>query len=244
MLSLLWKEWHEQSWKLAFGSLILGAFALIGLHARVVADELLLQWVCFLAVALLPVLASTGLIPAERDDGTLESLLSLPIAPWRVFAVKSAMGVVLTAGPIFVAAIVSVVFAGGREMPGAAMAGLYVRTLAAALSLFFWMYALTVRLPTETRASLIAMAVLIMWLLIALGLTQTAEHTVWRPSVEITVPSPSPLWVICPFVFLIPPKNIGPTLMLGAVFIQASIAALLLFWASSRFARPTVSEGL
>src|SRR6185437_11506303 len=79
MRSLLWKEWREQSWKLVFGSLILAAFAFIGLHARIVADELLLQWVCLLAVALLPVLASTGLVPAERDDGTLETLFSLPI---------------------------------------------------------------------------------------------------------------------------------------------------------------------
>src|SRR5689334_8801214 len=39
MRSLLWKEWHEQSWKLAFGCVVLAALAVIGLRARVVADD-------------------------------------------------------------------------------------------------------------------------------------------------------------------------------------------------------------
>ena len=39
MHSLLWKEWHEQSWKLGFGCVVLGALALIGLHSRIIADE-------------------------------------------------------------------------------------------------------------------------------------------------------------------------------------------------------------
>src|SRR5580765_6078047 len=176
MQSLLWKEWHEQRWKLAFGSLILGAFALIGLRARVVADEMLLEWICFLAVALLPVLASTGLIPSEREDGTFETLLSLPVAPRRIFMVKFWMGIVLTTGPLIVAGVVSLFLAGGRELSSGAIAALYGKSLAASVVLFLWMFALTVRLPTETRASLIAMAVLIMWLIVTLGLTQASEN--------------------------------------------------------------------
>src|SRR3954466_797117 len=103
MRSLLWKEWHEQRWKLAFGSLILGAFALIGLRARVVADELLLEWLCFLAVILLPVMASTGLVASEREEGTMETLLSLPVTAGRIFWTKALTGVMLTAGPLLVA---------------------------------------------------------------------------------------------------------------------------------------------
>jgi hypothetical protein len=153
------------------------------------------------------------------------------------------MGILLTAGPIFVAAAVSIAFAGGREMSSAAIAGLYVRTLVAALSLFFWMYALTVRLPTETRASLIAMAVLIMWLLISLGMTQSTQLSVFH-AIAPAPPAPSNVRLIDPFVFLMAPQNAGASLWIGAAFIQSLIAAILLLWASRRFARPTASEGL
>ena len=40
MQSLLWKEWHEQSWKLAFSCILLGAMAVaaaVGEGAQVVA---------------------------------------------------------------------------------------------------------------------------------------------------------------------------------------------------------------
>jgi len=242
MRSLLWKEWHEQRWKLAFGSLILGAFALIGLRARVVADELLLEWLCFLSVVLLPVMASTGLIASEREERTIESMLSLPVAPARIFWIKTLIGVLLTAGPLVVAGVISLIVAGGRELSTPAMALFFAKSIAAALSLFFWMFALTVRLPTETRASLIAMAVVVMWLLISLGITQASEASVFHPR-PVDQPPPSNLWLACPFVFLIPPKTTTAGFVVASLFVQAAIAAMLLFWASRQFAAPTTTEG-
>jgi hypothetical protein len=243
MRSLLWKEWREQSWKLVFGSLIFAAFAFIGLHARIVADELLLQWVCFLAMALLPILASTGLVPAERDDGTLDTLFSLPIAPVRIFLIKASMGVLLTAGPILITAAVSLLIAGGREMSSAGIVGFYLRTIIAALSLFVWMFALTISLPTETRASLIAMAVLIMWILISLGLDHPVEHSVFHATAP-PLESPSYVSVIDPLFFMASPQNAGRLIWLAAAAVQSIIAAFLLFAASRLFARPTSAEGL
>ena len=243
MRSLLWKEWHEQRWKLAFGSVILGAFALIGLRARVVADELLLQWLCFLAVTLIPVLASSGLVAFEREEGTFESLLSLPVAPRRVFLVKTVMGVLMTAGPIVVAMAVSLLVAGGREITTGAMTAMFLGSLAAALSLFFWMFALTVRLPTETRASLIAMAVLIMWLIVTLGLRQASGISLVEYPQGMPKAAPSPLWVTCPFVFLIAPRGVTSGLLTAAVFVQAAIAAALVLWAGWRFAATSSAEG-
>lgn len=242
MQSLLWKEWREQSWKLVFGSLILAAFAFIGLHARIVADELLLQWVCFLAVTLLPVLASTGLVPAERDDGTLQTLFSLPIAPERIFVIKSTMGILLTAAPIIVTAAVSVMIAGGRELSSSEILAFYLRSAIAALSLFVWMFALTIRLPTETRASLIAMAVLIMWILISLGLDKAVSQSLVDSNGPHVVPS---FWsTIDPLFFMATPQNADTLLWIEAAVVQAIIAAMLVLWAARQFAKPTVSEGL
>jgi len=233
MRSLLWKEWHEQRWKLAFGSLILAAFAVIGLRARVIADEQLVQWVCFLAIALLPVLASTGLIPAERDDGTLETLLALPVNAGRIFLVKTLVGVLLVAGPLLVTAAASLAVAQGREMAAGDMAGFYLRTLATALVLFFWMFALTVRLPNETRASLITLALLIMALLVTLGILQLPGNDRTHAL----------LWLVSPFVFLVQRVNIPASLQAGAVLVQAVMALLLWLWAARQFPKTTDAEG-
>ncbi|MDB5295230.1 MAG: hypothetical protein JWO31_1213, partial [Phycisphaerales bacterium] len=97
MRILLWKEWHEQRWKLGFSSLLLAAFALIGLRSRVVADEAVLAVLTTLGTLLLPVLAVVGLVPPERADGTLEALLALPVRPGRVLAAKALAGAALVA---------------------------------------------------------------------------------------------------------------------------------------------------
>src|ERR1700722_4488605 len=107
MRSLLWKEWREQSWKLGFGCIVLTALAVIGLHARIIDDESMVVMVCFLGVTLLPVLSSTGLVPAERSEGSLESLLALPVKSWRILLAKTAMGLLLCTGPLLAAAAAS-----------------------------------------------------------------------------------------------------------------------------------------
>ena len=246
MRSLLWKEWHEQRWKLAFGSLILGAFALIGLRTRIVPDQSVLEWLCFLAVTLVPVLASTGLIAAEREDGTFRMLMSLPVAPGRILWVKVGIGVLLTAGPIWVAMVVSLLVAGGREMTAGDMTLLYVRSLATALGLFFWMFALTARLPTETRASLIAMAVVIAWLIVVVGMSHSWETPLYHNPMAVPPAkpeTPSIGWTVCPYVFLLAPENFSAWRMIGSALVQVLIAWLLMFWVSRRFAPAATAEG-
>jgi ABC-2 family transporter len=246
MPSLLWKEWHEQRWKLAFGSLILGAFALIGLRTRIVPDQSVLEWLCFLAVTLVPVLASTGLVAPEREDGTFQTLMSLPVAPGRILGVKIAMGVLLTAGPIMVAMGVSLLVAGGREMTSGTMVLLYVRSVATALALYFWMFALTARLPSETRASLIAMAVVIGWLIVVVGMSHSWETPLYHnpmvvPPVKHETPSIG--WTVCPYVFLLAPENFSAWRMVGSALVQVLIVWLLMFWVSRRFAPAASTEG-
>ncbi|HZL35288.1 MAG TPA: ABC transporter permease [Tepidisphaeraceae bacterium] len=228
MRSLLWKEWHEQRWKLAFGSLILGAFAGVGLHARVIADENLLEMVCFLAVLLLSVMSSTGLVPAEREEGTMRMLLALPVRPSLVFSIKMLIGVLLCVVPLIFSALVSIAIAGGREISTASILALHARTLAATLSLYFWMLALTVRLPTEARASLIAIGVLIIWMMLTLGLLAGED---WhRPGIL------SRLMALDPFVFLAGFPHTGWVVSLAlAACVQATIALALCLWAAWQF---------
>jgi hypothetical protein len=220
MPTLIWKEWHEQSWKLGFGCLVLGALALIGLRSRIVADATMLMWVCFLGLALLPVLSSTGLVPAERSEGSFESLLALPVSPWRILAAKTLMGLVLCAGPMLVATVVSVLAAGNREMSDHWMVYLYARSTLATLSLFIWMLALTIRLPNETRAGLLGIGVLIFWMLATAGLAQ--------PPVPRLVFAVSPL---C-FAYGVRANAVPP--LAEVLIVQTLIAVILWIWASKR----------
>jgi len=236
MRNLLWKEWHEQSWKLGFGCVVLGAMALIGFRSRVMADEIMMMWVNFLALTLLPVLSSTGLMPAERGEGSLESLLALPVEPKRILLAKTMMGVALCAAPMILAAAISVCVTQGREISVMAMLLFYAGSLVTTLSLFFWMLALTIRLPSETRAALLGVGILILWMMATVGLAY--------PSV------PRLVMVISPFALVYRvvnetdgPGSINSLPSINEVFFvvvtlaaQALIVRLLWAYASRRVA--------
>lgn len=222
MRSLLWKEWHEQWWKLAFGSLILAAFAVIGLHARAVPDSETLEWLAVLAALLLPIMASTGLVPPERDDGTLDTLLALPVPVSKIFLVKLAFGLLLCLGPIAAATLASIATAGGREVALGEMITLSLRTAGVTLSLFIWMFTLTIRLPSETRAAMITIGVLIIWALASAGMG----------SDQYVNQHASPLWVISPFVYLFGPTRTDAIPLLEVLLLQLAIATALCYWAA------------
>lgn len=221
MRSLLWKEWHEQWWKLAFGSLILAAFAAIGLHARAVPDSETLEWLAVLAALLLPIMASTGLVPPERDDGTLDTLLALPVPVSKIFLVKLAFGLLLCVGPILAATLASIATAGGREVALSEMITLSLRTAGVTLSLFIWMFTLTIRLPSETRAAMITIGVLIIWTLASAGMG------IERHDAAAT----SSLWIISPFVYLFGPTTGDKFFLPLTLTVQTIIALALCYWA-------------
>jgi hypothetical protein len=222
MRSLLWKEWLEQSWKLAFGCIVLAALTLIGLRARIVADDTMAMTVCFVAMTLLPVLSSTGLVPAERSEGAFDALVALPVQPWRIFLAKMILGLLLCVVPVMLAGIASVILTRGREMTSGQMIDLYLRSTLATVSLFLWMVFVTLRLPSEGRAALVAMGMWIIWALATIGLT--------APEVPSWVRAISPL----AFVHGIAggADELPPLLLV--LVVQAVIAAGLWFGSTRR----------
>lgn len=230
--NLLWKEWREQRWMLGFGCLMTTAVAAVGLRSRVIPDEALLAALNTVAVALLPVLTTMGLMPAERANGTLAALLALPVPPRRVLAAKALLGALLSAGPLAAAGLVSLVLAGGREMASADVAGLFLRSVAAALSLYAWMFVLAVRLPSEARAGFVSVGVLVGWAIVYTGAAFGLL--------------PNWLWVLCPFIFktggfeftgLVP--YVHPSALMArwlvAGLCQSAVAALLWVIVARRF---------
>jgi ABC-type transport system involved in multi-copper enzyme maturation permease subunit len=224
MPNLLWKEWHEQSWKLGFGCIVLGAMALIGLRARIVPDDMMMMWVCFLALTILPILSSTGLVPAERNDGTLEALLALPVNPSKILFAKTAMGFVLCVGPLATAMLASLLVAGGRELTASSIILFYAASSVPTLSLFIWMLALTIRLPSEVRAGLLGIGILIFWILATGGLSYQSV-----PHLAMAISPFALVWGVTDGFAKSPP-------LLAALGAQAVIASLLWIWSARQFA--------
>jgi len=222
MRSLLWKEWHEQRWKLAFMSVLLAGIAFTGLHARVIPDETVLLSIGVLAVILMPLLVGAVLIAPERDSRTLDTLLALPTRAVQILAVKTVIGVILCVVPLLLTCFIGVGMAGGRELLSSEIISLFVKCGLTILALFFWMLALTIRLPGETRATLLGLGVLIGWMIITLGLTE-AHGADWS----------KPIWLLNPAAFIVGSFDNGVSAwLLPAAAIQAAIAGLLWFWAS------------
>lgn len=221
MRPLLWKEWHEQRWKLGFGCVVLCAFALIGLRTRIVSDESIIVGTCALGVLLLPILSAAGLFPAERGEGTLKTLLALPVTRSKLLAAKMILGTALCAGPLLAAAAVSVLVAGGREISDSAMFAIFWRAIASGVFLFVWMFALTVRSPSEGRGAALAVGILVCWLIVTSGLIRST-HIAGYGFPESH--APLPLWLACPFVFVFPPTQWATAL---GVIAQGAITVAL-----------------
>lgn len=237
MRQLLWKEWHEQAWKLAFGSVVLATLCAIGLRSRMVADATMIEWACAIGVLVLPVLSATGLVPAERGEGSFESLVSLPVTPRDILLAKTVAGVGLCVGPMVVATAVSLAIAGGREMYASAMVAFYARATLASVALLVWMVALTVRLPTEARAALLAMGVLVLWALATAGLGIPLAS----PNLGVPHAVSAAGFAISPFAFLFPLNGQLPNAppLWATVPVQAVVSTLAWLLGLRMFARST-----
>ena len=230
MLNLWRKEWREQRWKLALGVLVVGGFTLLGLRARIVPDVAILAMAATISAALLSLLASMDLLAGERANGTLLSLLRLPVRPWRILAAKVAAGAVVCVGPLAVACAIACLLAGGREESTRTVLTLFAVAAALAVTAMIWMLAFGARQPSEARAAIAGIAVLIAWAL------AVAVYTVFGHSL--------PRWVMVvhPMSFFVALEEPDAPWLAGVVPVQAALSFALLVWTARRFARPGRSE--
>jgi ABC-type transport system involved in multi-copper enzyme maturation permease subunit len=139
-------------------------------------------------MVLLPLLAAAGLVPAERAEGTFDALAALPISMRKIFAMKTITGVVLSAVPLLTAMAVSLAIAGGREMEAGRMAIIYLLCTLTSLSVFFWIFALTVRLPSEARAAMVGIGILMCWGMVTGWIVEEWRGANYSPPLECVSP--------------------------------------------------------
>jgi ABC-type transport system involved in multi-copper enzyme maturation permease subunit len=225
--SLVWKEWHEQRWRLWFGVFLVGMFTLIGLRTRIMPDEQIVILTIMIGGMGLPLMVAMGLVAAERAEGTIVRLMALPVPPWKVIAAKGLVGGMVCLAPIFTSAAIAMLMAGDRELSWSELVGLYAMAIGVTLAMFSWLTAASVRQPSEARAAMWGIGVVAFWsVVIALSaMWQTSEAT----DVELWTAASSP------FGFILLKDGSPPRAIV--VGIQLVSLAALWWWSGKRIGK-------
>ncbi|UCG56431.1 MAG: ABC transporter permease [Phycisphaerales bacterium] len=224
--SLFWKEWRQQRWKLAYGCVLLMGSTLVGLRSRLMPDQIIVGLSVIGGSFLMPLLVGMGLVAEERQEGCLDMLLALPVPSWKIFAVKMLVGAAVCVGPILGSMIGALVTAAGREQSASAIVIPYLGGAAFGLAVLVWAVAFGVRQPSEARAGLVAIGVLVVWAFAAFAFEVFLGHHFNRASLEIT-----------PYGFFEATLDGDYEMLPRLIALQLLMAACLLFWAGYRFGR-------
>lgn len=238
MRSLLWKEWHEQGWRIAFGCVMVGAFTAIGLNVRILPDEAIIVFTMLFGAFLMPLLMAMGLISPEHSDGTLAALFALPAAPWKSLTAKLLFGALGCLLPLTIAAAITAAVAGDRELDTRRWLTLYVGASVFASVFLLWIVLLGARQPTEARVGLVGIAVFIACVVAAIASAASeGYHSVPGPNLGPL------LWIINPLALLrvtfdlaVPRGSAfdnhgGPVILLT----QPVLTILALYWLACRY---------
>ena len=222
MKALIWKEWCEQRWKLAFGCVLIGGFAAVSLRARIWPDIGVTVLSAMFGSALMALFVSMGLFACERNEGTLGTLLVLPVEKWKVFAVKMGVGALVCAGPVILVGVLVFIIGGGREL-SARQTGMYFSVgIVFGVAAFVWMAVFGVRRASETKAGLVGIAVLVGWFLF-FGFDDVVRIPWLRWWLQAVLPLQFDLT--------------SPHDILKRVLVQSAVVSGLLVWGCGRFGK-------
>lgn len=232
---LFWKEWREQRWKIAFGCIVLMGFCAIGLQSRIFADRMTFGVAIIAGTFLMPLVMAMGVVGSERASGSLDYLLTLPIAPWRILAVKMAVGLCACWLPLLGALAVSLFMAGGREMAVSDMISVFPAFIWLASCLLMWITACSMGQPSETRAGLAGVGVILFYLLWTYTIG-VSSYTNWFPRMILLLYDPMGSFVFNGQAIEGWPLGYWEFMVLHLI-VQISMLAALWRFAVRRFAR-------
>lgn len=227
--SLLWKEWREQRWRLAFGCVMLGGFCAIGLRSRMVPDLHILSMLVWAGVVALPPLTAMGFVAPDRAARNLSFQLGLPTAPARIFLSKIIIGLAACLTPFVVICAVYGLVTVGREHPMEEAALDIAGGAVVSAQLFLWTVFLAMKQPTEARAGMAGLGLLIVWFVIVVTNGGMTNH----PQIADWVFALSPLGAV--FVTQVP--LFDGRHIIGAFCSQAVLCVALCLLARWRFSR-------
>lgn len=162
---IVWKEWREQRWFVAFGTVMLLSFAGIATAARVVtADEAAIA-TCMIGGTILTLMSAMGVYASEHTNRTKTFLMSRPLDPRKVFLWKWFFGWFNIIVPLAATAMLVLVLGGwprGPWIPVLRSAGVMVLCMTNIYSLICcW----APRRASEAQVGLFGLGVLVACLL-------------------------------------------------------------------------------
>jgi ABC-type transport system involved in multi-copper enzyme maturation permease subunit len=111
-MPIIWKEWHEQRWRLAFGTVMLtGLIGSLAAAQIMTIDEVEIIFAAAAAIVL-PLYSAMGVFAPERSNRTLEFYAAKPASPGRVFLAKWFFGWLNVVVPVIATAIFALIVTG------------------------------------------------------------------------------------------------------------------------------------
>lgn len=177
--SILWKEWREQQWKLAFGTVMLLFFTGSFMMAQITTDRetTILTWI--LGGLLLSLYSAMGVFAPEHSNKTTTFLASKPLEAWKVFACKWFVGWLNFAVPLMVCSLVlGFTTIKGIKYPGISsrIMGMDISGTLGAIALSTMFYTLTCCLaPRKSSEALVGFTGLIVFFAMIIHLIISSE---------------------------------------------------------------------
>jgi len=137
MKPLIWKEWHEQRWKMVFGTVMLLFFTGSLVASKVTSDKEVIALIYFLGGMILALYSAMGAFAPERANRTTAFLTSKPTAAWKVFICKWFFGWLNFVVPMLVSSLCL------QWIVSDSLAILYVKGLFGALAITTIFYSMT-----------------------------------------------------------------------------------------------------
>lgn len=173
-LNLLWKEWSEQRWRLAFLSVLVCGLTATGLSVRLMPDINVARITCLIGASL-AMLVGIGLVPHEREQGTIRLLLFLPIRPRQILLAKLLVALIVTLVPLIASFLVFQIMAGQRESSFAEILQAYLVIMIIAVTLLLWSLAFSIRARSESVAGFAIIAI-VAWTFLEVAIIGLIAH--------------------------------------------------------------------
>ena len=222
---LMWKEWKENLWKLAFCGAASVVFTGMLFRMRIIPDQSNCYIISFIQMFAVPVVYALDIFSGEMTNRTIHLLFKIPVARWKLFFSKylvSAVGIVLI---FLVTGLLMEFMAGGRETPTGYLLGSNALMGSAALVLFTCFCAFGCQSRSEATSLVAIFGVFIGWGIVFL----------WANICEVKWAIPfTPFSVIVPYSLIDGEQAVPPGMIMIA---QMLVFALALAVACCRYVK-------
>jgi ABC-type transport system involved in multi-copper enzyme maturation permease subunit len=161
--ALFWKEWRQMQWRWIFSLVICCLFVFVGLKTRVMGDQTIVLFGFGICAFLIPLFIAMGLVAEEREQGNLGMQLKLPVAAWKVYVAKMAMGTVAVAIPAIACLIIALMLAGDRETTSEEFIMIYIFAVLFGTVFMVWIVVFSMKRKTQWAAALTGIVILAVW---------------------------------------------------------------------------------